>query len=102
MTQLCPGALLLLACLLAASSSSAQQRARARALGIRPGVLVPGPYNAITDVSGVRVGQVTVQVGDSVRTGLTAILPHGGNVFMDRVPAAIYVGNGFGKLLGST
>ncbi|MGH7519552.1 MAG: P1 family peptidase, partial [Gemmatimonadales bacterium] len=73
-----------------------------RALGIWPGVLAPGPYNAITDVSGVRVGQVTVQVGDSVRTGVTAILPHGGNPFMDRVPAAIHIGNGFGKLLGST
>jgi D-aminopeptidase len=102
MTQLCRGALLLLVCMLATGSSGAQQRARARALGIRPGVLAPGPYNAITDVSGVRVGQVTVQVGDSVRTGVTAILPHGGNVFRDRVPAAIYVGNGFGKLLGST
>jgi D-aminopeptidase len=102
MTRLYRGVLLLLACVLAASSTSAQQRARARALGIWPGVLPPGPYNAITDVSGVRVGQVTVQVGDSVRTGVTAILPHGGNVFKDRVPAAVYVGNGFGKLLGST
>ena len=102
MIQLYRGALLLLACMLATSSGSAQQRARARALGIWPGVLAPGTYNAITDISGVRVGQVTVQVGDSVRTGVTAILPHGGNAFMDRVPAAIYVGNGFGKLLGST
>ena len=95
-------ALILLACSVTARASDAQQRARARELGISPGVLVPGRYNAITDVSGVRVGQVTVQVGDSVRTGVTAILPHGGNVFLDRVPAAIYVGNGFGKLLGST
>ncbi len=102
MTQRYRGALLLLACLLATGSTSAQQRARARALGIRPGVLAPGPYNAITDVSGVKVGQVTVEVGDSVRTGVTTILPHGGNLFRDRVPAAIYVGNGFGKLLGST
>ncbi len=102
MARLCRGAFLLLGLMLATSSGSAQQRARARALGIRPGVLAPGPYNAITDVSGVRVGQVTVQVGDSVRTGVTAILPHGGNVFRDRVPAAIHVGNGFGKLLGST
>ncbi len=84
------------------NSTSAQQRARARALGIWPGVLTPGQYNAITDVSGVRVGQVTVEVGDSVRTGVTAIRPHGGNLFRDRVPAAVYVGNGFGKLLGST
>ncbi len=77
-------------------------RARARDLGIWPGTLTPGTYNAITDVAGVRVGQVTVEEGDSVRTGVTAILPHGGNLFMDRVPAAIHVGNGFGKLLGST
>lgn len=58
--------------------------------------------NAITDVSGVRVGQTTVILGDSVRTGVTAVLPHSGNLFFDRVPAAIYVGNGFGKLIGST
>ena len=83
---------------------NAQQglRARARELGIRPGTLEPGRYNAITDVAGVRVGQVTVRVGDSVRTGVTAILPHEGNPFLDRVPAAIHVGNGFGKLLGVT
>ena len=92
--------ILILACLLDPTGAAAQQRARA--LGIRPGTLSPGPDNAITDVAGVRVGQVTVQVGDSVRTGVTAILPHGGNGFRDRVPAAIHVGNGFGKLLGST
>lgn len=80
----------------------AQQPARARALGIAPGVLQPGVHNAITDVAGVRVGQVTVIAGDSVRTGVTAILPHAGNLFFDRVPAAIHVGNGFGKLLGVT
>jgi D-aminopeptidase len=82
--------------------AAAQQPARARALGIQPGTLPPGPLNAITDVSGVRVGQATVRLGDSVRTGVTAILPHGGNPFLERVPAAIYVGNGFGKLLGVT
>src|SRR5437762_2250159 len=98
----CRCALILLACVVSARASGAQQRARARALGLSPGMLAPGRYNAITDVSGVRVGQVTVEVGDSVRTGVTAILPHGGNLFRDRVPAAIYVGNGFGKLLGST
>ncbi len=96
------GVLLLLACALPPAPGSAQERARARALGIRPGVLSPGPYNAITDVAGVRVGHVTVHAGDSVHTGITAILPHGGNLFVDRVPAAIHVGNGFGKLLGST
>jgi D-aminopeptidase len=78
------------------------QQQRARSLGVAPGVLRPGPQNAITDVRGVRVGQSTVIVGDSIRTGVTAILPHPGNLFLDRVPAAIYVGNGFGKLLGST
>jgi D-aminopeptidase len=77
-------------------------RPRARELGIEPGTLAPGPLNAITDVAGVRVGQTTVQRGDSVRTGVTAIFPHGGNLFLDRVPASIHVGNGFGKLLGVT
>ncbi len=76
----------------------AQQRARS--LGVAPGIFAPGPLNGITDVAGVRVGQVTINEGDSVRTGVTAILPHGGNPFLERVPAAIVVGNGFGKLLG--
>ena len=75
---------------------------RARALGVAPGVFAPGANNAITDVAGVRVGQTTIIVGDSVRTGITAILPHPGNAYLDRVPAAVWVGNGFGKLLGST
>src|SRR4051794_15089796 len=93
-------------CLLAvcclSESSVAQQKVRPRALGIIPGTLTPGQWNAITDVPGVRVGQTTVIEGDSVHTGITAILPHPGNLFLERVPAAIYVGNGFGKLLGST
>jgi len=76
--------------------------ARARDIGVRPGVFEPGPLNAITDVAGVRVGHATVVDGDSIRTGVTVILPHDGNLFLDRVPAAIHVGNGFGKLLGST
>lgn len=75
---------------------------RARALGVAPGIFAPGAWNAITDVAGVRVGQVTVREGDSVRTGVTAIFPHGGNPYLERVPAAIHVGNGFGKLLGVT
>jgi D-aminopeptidase len=82
--------------------TTAAPRVRARALGVAPGVLPTGALNAITDVAGVRVGQVTIVEGDSVRTGLTAILPHAGNLFLDRVPASIVVGNGFGKLLGST
>ncbi len=75
---------------------------RARELGIAPGVLRPGPLNAITDVPEVRVGQITLRRGDSVRTGVTAIVPHPGNLFLEKVPAAVFVGNGFGKLAGST
>ena len=85
-----------------ATSQSVASQPRARDLGLTVGILPPGPLNALTDVAGVRVGHTTVIGGDSVRTGVTAILPHDGNVFHDRVPAAIYVGNGFGKLLGVT
>ncbi|HEX6533349.1 MAG TPA: P1 family peptidase [Gemmatimonadaceae bacterium] len=84
------------------SAARAAGRVRARELGVAPGVFRPGVLNAITDVSGVRVGQTTIVVGDSVRTGVTAILPHGGDLFHDRVPAAIHVGNAFGKLVGAT
>jgi D-aminopeptidase len=86
----------------ALSTQATAQRARARDLGVKPGVFAPGRLNAITDVAGVRVGQTTVVQGDNVRTGVTAILPHGGNVFTDRVPAALHVGNGFGKITGAT
>jgi D-aminopeptidase len=75
-------------------------RVRARQLGIAPGVLTPGPLNAITDVEGVLVGQITLVIGDSIRTGATAILPHGGNLFQNKVPAAVFVFNGFGKAAG--
>jgi D-aminopeptidase len=75
-------------------------RPRARDVGLVIGVLPPGPLDAITDVAGVRVGQVTVASGDSINTGVTAILPHGGNVFQEKVPAAVAVANGFGKLTG--
>ena len=77
-------------------------RPRARDLGITPGILPPGPINAITDVAGVRVGQTTVVRGENVRTGVTVILPHSGNLFREKVPGAVFVGNGFGKLMGST
>ena len=77
-------------------------RPRARDLGMTVGVFSPGPLNAITDVAGVLVGQVTVTEGHRVNTGVTAIRPHGGSLYHDRVPAAMYVGNGFGKLLGVT
>ncbi|MCC5941137.1 MAG: P1 family peptidase [Balneolaceae bacterium] len=79
-----------------------QDRERARDLGIQPGILTPGNWNAITDVEGVLVGQKTIIEGDDIRTGVTAILPHPGNLFRDRVPGAVYVGNGFGKALGFT
>ena len=79
-----------------------QQRDILRNRGLALGVLKPGKENAITDVNGVLVGQTTLLKADSVRTGVTAILPHGGNIFQQKVPAAIYVGNGFGKLAGST
>jgi D-aminopeptidase len=87
---------------MSAVSASDAQRPRARDLGIRPGIFQPGQHNAITDVAGVRVGHATLIRGDSVRTGVTAILPHGGSLFHERVPAAVHVGNGFGKLLGVT
>src|SRR6266508_1090879 len=87
--------------LLAASAVvSGQERPRIRDLGIRPGVLPPGKWNAITDVAGIRVGHTTIVEGDSIRTGVTAILPHGGNLFQSKVPAAVFVGNGFGKAAG--
>jgi D-aminopeptidase len=85
-----------------AVSADGQERPRARDLGVAPGVFPPGARNAITDVMGVTVGQVSILEGDSVRTGVTAILPHRGNLFRERVPAALHVGNGFGKILGFT
>ena len=77
-------------------------RKRVRELGLLPGILSVGKWNAITDVRGVKVGHVTLIEGDDVRTGVTAILPHDGNLFQDKVPAGMVVGNGFGKLMGST
>ena len=85
-----------------ASFQPSSSRPRARDLGIAPGALTPGALNAITDVDGVRVGQVTIATGDNVRTGVTAIVPHGGNLFQDKVAGAVFVGNAFGKLAGST
>lgn len=78
------------------------ERPRARELGVAPGIFTPGPNNAITDVAGVRVGQTTLSEGANVRTGITAIIPHPDNTFRSRVPAALHVGNGFGKFAGST
>ena len=92
----------LAACALASENGEAQVRKSPREMGVVVGVLPTGPLNAITDVAGVRVGQVTITSGDSINTGVTAILPHGENIFRQKVPAAIVVGNGFGKLVGST
>lgn len=101
MTYLLP-AWLCLSLLLVAGSVRAQERHRARDYGVKIGILTPGPHNAITDVPGVTVGHTTVVQGEHVRTGVTAVLPHAGNLFQTKVPAAVYVGNGFGKLAGST
>ncbi len=88
---------------LAATQLSAQaSRPRARDIGLRPGVFEPGAMNAITDVDGVSVGHATLHEGDHIRTGVTVIVPHRGNVFQDKVPGAVFVGNAFGKLAGST
>jgi D-aminopeptidase len=87
---------------LMAPLAQTQNRPRAREAGVIVGVLPTGPLNAITDVDGVLVGHTTIIRGDNIRTGVTAILPHGGNLFREKVPGAVFVGNGFGKLAGST
>jgi D-aminopeptidase len=96
-----PG-VVLLSVLCVAAISAQPTRPRARDIGLAPGVLTPGPLNAITDVAGVRVGHTTLVTGDHVRTGVTIVVPHAGNVFQVKVPGAVYVGNAFGKLAGST
>ena len=93
---------LLLAPSVSADSTSSNTRPRASDLGLKVGILPAGPLNAITDVAGVEVGHTTIIRGDNVRTGVTAVLPHSGNLYRDKVPGAIFVGNGFGKLTGST
>ena len=94
--------LLLSATVATVLAQSPGSRPHARDLGIAPGTMETGPLNAITDVPGVMVGQTTIIDGDTVRTGVTAILPHGGNLFRDKVTGAVFVGNAFGKLAGST
>jgi len=79
-----------------------EERPRIRKFGIKTGVLNPGKWNAITDVEGVKVGHVTLIEGDNIRTGVTAVLPHGGNIFQEKVPAGVCVANGYGKLMGYT
>jgi D-aminopeptidase len=102
-TQILLSGLVLLLLPLLGQAATPEERPRARDLGMQPGVLPPGAHNAITDVEGVRVGHRTLirgDGGDAVRTGVTAILPHSGNLFQNKVPAAVWVGNGFGKAAG--
>ena len=96
-------AVVLLLCLNAeAQNAGTTKRPRAADIGVKVGILPSGPINAITDVAGVEVGQTTIIRGNNVRTGVTAILPHGGNLYQERVPGGVFVGNGYGKLTGST
>ena len=95
-------ACLLLTAFVSAQSTHSDIRPRAADLGLKVGILPAGPLNAITDVAGVGVGHSTIIQGDNIRTGVTAVLPQPGNLYREKVPAAIYVGNGFGKLTGST
>ena len=81
---------------------SAEDRPRMREFGIETGIIEPGEWNAITDVPGVKVGQVTLIEGENIRTGVTAILPYDGNIYQNKVPGAVYVANGYGKLTGYT
>jgi D-aminopeptidase len=89
-------------CASAALGAQEASRPRARDIGLAPGVFAPGPINAITDVDGVSVGHVTLMEGDRTRTGVTVVVPHPGNVFQEKVAGAVFVGNAFGKLAGST
>src|SRR5437016_14127246 len=95
-------ALLGMVLMISQGASQEKPRPRAREAGVIVGVLQPGSLNAITDVGGVAVGHTTVIRGDNVRTGVTAILPHNGNLFREKVPGAVFIGNAFGKLAGST
>lgn len=93
---------ILLLTLIGATFMKSKERSRAREFGIKIGIMEPGKWNAITDVDGVKVGHVTLIEGEDVRTGATAILPHDGNIYQEMVPGAIYVANGYGKLMGYT
>ena len=94
--------LALVAVVASAMASASEQRPRAREVGVTIGTMPPGPRNAITDVDGVGVGHATLAEGTRLHTGVTAIVPHAGNLYRQRVPAAIVVGNGYGKLAGIT
>ena len=94
--------LIVMAAVALALAAQQPERPRARQAGVAAGTLPTGRWNAITDVEGVLVGHATVVRGDNIRTGVTAVLPHAGNLFRDKVPGAVFVGNAFGKLAGST
>ena len=100
--RLVAAAFLLLASLVSAQTTAPNPRPRAPELGLKVGILPSGPLDAITDVAGVEVGHTTIIRGDNIRTGVTAVLPHSDNLFREKVPAGIFVGNGFGKLTGTT
>src|SRR5437588_8197550 len=103
MTKIIPAAaVLLLIATAAAQDRPSNSRPRASELGLKVGILPTGPLDAITDVAGVAVGHTTISQGDDIRTGVTAVLPHSGNLYREKVPGAVFVGNGFGKLAGST
>ncbi len=93
---------LIILCCVIGHFANAQTNKRARDLGVKIGVMPTGKLNSITDVQGVKVGHTTLIIADSIRTGVTAILPHGNNIFQQKVPAAVFAGNGFGKLTGTT
>ena len=101
-SRLAPALAIALLAATATSTAADDKRPRLRDLGVTIGVFDPGPLNAITDVRGVRVGHRTLIEGERIRTGVTAIVPHAGNVFQDKTPAAVVIGNGFGKLMGTT
>jgi D-aminopeptidase len=101
--KLCAVTTVLLATALAAAQGTIPNvRPRVSELGLKVGILPTGPLDAITDVAGVEVGQTTIVRGDSIRTGVTAVLPHSGNLYREKVSGAIFASNGFGKLTGST
>lgn len=102
LTKTAIATLLLLTCVASAQSTSANRRPRASELGLKIGVLPSGPLNAITDVDGVLVGHTTIIRGDNIRTGVTAVLPHSGNLYRAKVPGAVVSSNAYGKLTGST
>ena len=93
---------ILAATVLLVTAVMADSKPRARDIGIEPGILPPGAWNAITDVSGVKVGHVTVREGTRINTGVTVVIPAAGNLYKNKVPAAIFVANGYGKLAGFT